>query len=90
MRPFPLTVKVGIEVEDPKEPTFELTVAKVRALVLLAVPSNEDPALVTSPVAVPIVRAVCRAVAVQALPETEVWSHVLLQLVLPAPIVFPL
>ena len=32
--------------------------AIVRALVLFALPSNEEPALVTSPVAVPIVRAV--------------------------------
>lgn len=45
--------------------------AIVRAFVLLAEPSNEEPALVTSPVAVPIVLAVCRAVAVQALPVTE-------------------
>lgn len=36
--------------------------------VLFAVPSNEDPAEVASPVIVPIVRAVCKAVAVQALP----------------------
>lgn len=49
----------------------------VRALVLLAEPSNEEPALVTSPVAVPIVRGVARAVAVQAFPDTLVWSHVL-------------
>lgn len=51
--------------------------AIVRAFVLLAEPSKLEPALVTSPVAVPIVRAVCRAVAVQALPETLVWSQVL-------------
>lgn len=49
---------------------------------MLAVPSNEEPALVTSPVAVPIVLAVCRAVAVQALPVTLVWSPVLVPLVL--------
>ena len=29
MRPLPFTVKLGMLVEDPKDPTFELTVAKV-------------------------------------------------------------
>ena len=45
-----------------------LTVASVRAFVLLALPSKELPALVASPVIVPIVLAVVRAVAVEALP----------------------
>jgi hypothetical protein len=93
MRPFPLTVKEGIEVEEPKEPTLALTVARVVALVLLAVPSKEEPALVISPVSVPIVLAVCSAVAVQALPDTEVWSHVFVQLRVPvaqSAIVIPL
>lgn len=53
--------------------------AIVRAFVLLAEPSKLEPALVTSPVAVPIVRGVARAVAVQALPETLVWSPVFAQ-----------
>ena len=49
----------------------------VIAFVLFAVQSKEEPVLVASPVIVPIVRAVCRAVAVQALPVTLVWSPVL-------------
>lgn len=65
---FALTVKVPAAVALPKDPTFALTVARVRALVLFAVPSNDEPVLVASPVSVPIVLAVCRAVAVQALP----------------------
>lgn len=52
-------------------------------LVLLPVPSKEEPVEVTSPVRVPIVRAVARAVAVQALPDTLVWSHVLVPLEVP-------
>lgn len=79
---FALTVKVPAAVALPKEPTFELTVARVVALVLLAVPSKEEPAVVTSPVRVPIVLAFCRAVAVQALPDTLVWSPVFVPLVL--------
>ena len=31
IRPFPLTVKLGIDVLDPKLPVFVLTVAKVNA-----------------------------------------------------------
>lgn len=57
--------------------------AIVYALVLFAEPLNEEPALVTSPVAVPIVLAFCRVVAVHALPETLVWSPVFVQLVFP-------
>ncbi len=53
-----------------------LILVTVVEFVLLPVPSKLEPALVTSPVRVPIVRAVCRAVAVQALPVTLVWSHV--------------
>lgn len=70
--PFALTVKVQAAVALPKEPTFALTVARVIAFVLLAEPSKELPALVASQVTVPIVLAVCRAVAVQALPDTLV------------------
>lgn len=81
MSPFPFTVAERDCVAEPNEPTLEFTVARVYAFVLFAVPSNEEPALVTSPVAVPIVRAVCRAVAVQALPVTLVWSHVFVPLV---------
>lgn len=44
---------------------------------MLPVQSNVEPELVTSPVAIPIVLPVCSAVAVQALPVTLVWSHVL-------------
>lgn len=66
MRPLPLTVNDGIEVDEPKEPTFALTVAKVRALVLLAEPSKELHALVASPVSVPIVLGVVSAAAVVA------------------------
>lgn len=76
MSPFPFAVTERDCVAEPKEPTLEFTVARVYALVLFAEPSNVEPALVTSPVAVPIVRAVCRAVAVQALPVTLVWSQV--------------
>jgi hypothetical protein len=43
IRPLPLTVKFGIAVLDPKEPTFVLTVARVAA----ALPG---PVAVTSPV----------------------------------------
>lgn len=60
---------------------------------MLAEPSKLEPALVTSPVAIPIVLAVCRAVAVHALPDTLVWSHVLVQLKVPvaqSAIVIPL
>ena len=32
INPLPLTVKVGIEVEDPKDPTLPLTVARVVAV----------------------------------------------------------
>ncbi len=60
--------------------------AIVRAFVLLAEPSKLEPALVTSPVAVPIVRAVCKAVAVQALPETLVWSPVFAPLTVVVPV----
>lgn len=42
-------------------------------LVLLPVPSKLEPVEVTSPVRVPIVRGVARAVAVQAFPVTVVW-----------------
>lgn len=44
-RPLPLTVKVGMEVEEPKLPTFPLTVARV-------VPKEPVPKPVTSPVRV--------------------------------------
>lgn len=50
-----------------------LILVTVVELVLLLVPSNELPALVTSPVRVPIVRGVARAVAVHAFPDTLVW-----------------
>lgn len=76
-----------------KEPTLEFTVARVRAFALFAEPSNEEPALVPSPVIVPIVLPVARAVAVQALPETLVWSHVFVPLKVPvaqSAIVIPL
>ena len=59
---------VGDCVALPNEPTLLLTVAKVKAFVLFAVPSKVLPALVASPVVVPIVLAVCKAVAVPALP----------------------
>ena len=45
INPFPLTVKTGIAVEEPKEPMFRLTVAKVVAL----------PTEVTSPVKLALV-----------------------------------
>jgi hypothetical protein len=77
INPFPFTVKVGIDVDEPNEPTLAFTVAKVVAFVLFPVPSKELPALVTSPVKVPIVLAVCKAVAVPALPVIVVWSPVL-------------
>jgi len=64
MSPFPFTVKVPAAVALPKEPTLLLTVARVVAFVFPAVQSNELPALVTSPVSVPIVLDVCSAVAV--------------------------
>lgn len=41
--PFPLTVKVGIEVEEPNEPTLPLTVAKVAV-------TEPGPDAITSPV----------------------------------------
>lgn len=53
-RPLAFTVTLALV----KEPVLVLTVASVRAFVLFPVPSNELPALVTSPVVVPIVRAV--------------------------------
>lgn len=68
MSHFALTVKVPTAVADQKDHTLALTVASVRAFVLLALPSKELPALVASPVIVPIVLAVVRAVAVEALP----------------------
>ena len=44
--------------------------------VLFAVPLNEAPELVTSPVAMPINLLVCNEVAVPAFPVTLVWSPV--------------
>lgn len=93
IRPFALTVKVPAAVADPKDPTLALTVARVRAFVLLAEPSKLEPALVASPVIVPIVLGVARAVAVQAFPDTDVWSPVFVQLRVPvaqSAIVIPL
>jgi hypothetical protein len=68
IKPFAFAVTVSEVVADPKDPTFEFTVARVKALVLFADPSKELPTLVASPVIVPIVRAVCNVVAVPALP----------------------
>ena len=57
--------------EEAVTPEFKVAPVKVPAadvIVILPVPSKEVPL---------IVRAVCRAVAVPAFPETEVWSPVL-------------
>jgi hypothetical protein len=43
IRPFPFTVKEGMEVVDPKEPVLEFTVARVAA-------TDPAPLAVTSPV----------------------------------------
>lgn len=63
VKPFALTVCVATLEAEPNEPTFELTVASVVALLLFAVPLNPLPALVTSPVRVPIVRDVVKEAA---------------------------
>ena len=79
---------VPVEVAPPRVSTIAPTVVSSRtvraAAVIVAVSGTPVeavvlPALVTSPVAVPIVRGVARAVAVQALPETLVWSPVFAQ-----------
>lgn len=52
---------------------------------LFAEPLKLEPALVTSPVAVPIVLEFCKVVAVPALPDTVVWSPVLFPLTVVVP-----
>ena len=66
-RPFAFTVSTGIAVVEPKLPTFELTVAKVRAPDTAAVPSTAERVAVASPVKLRF-RAVAHLVAVDALP----------------------
>jgi hypothetical protein len=52
IRPFPFTVKIGIAVEEPKDPTFEFTVARVR----VALPGPEAvPSPVRDVIAAPVV-----------------------------------
>lgn len=63
-----------------------LILVTVVEFVLLPVPSKLEPVEVTSPVRVPIVRGVARAVAVHAFPDTLVWSPVLVQDAVPHPI----
>lgn len=41
IKPLPLTVNVGIAVEDPKVPTLLFTVARVPAAVTLPLPSKD-------------------------------------------------
>ena len=57
VNPFAFIVITGIAVDEPVVPAVA-TVANVNAFVLFAVPSKELPALVASPVVIPIVRAV--------------------------------
>jgi hypothetical protein len=87
-RPLAFTVKVPAAVALPYDPTFELTVASVPPAVTFTLPSKFPLDHATSPV-IAMVRAVCSAVAVPALPVMVVWSPVLLPLTLtaPAPIV---
>jgi hypothetical protein len=61
INPFPLTVSVGMDVEEPKLPVFVLTVARVVAL----------PLLVKSPVRFALV-VTCPAVKLAAVPVNPV------------------
>ena len=65
--PLAFTVIAGTCVEDPNEPTFELTVASVDVPVTSPEPSNDAEVQLTSPV-MPIVLPVASVVAVDALP----------------------
>lgn len=66
MRPFPSTVMLALV----KEPTLAFTVARVPAAVTLPVPSKLGEVYAKSPV-IAIVRPVCSAAAVPALPVIE-------------------
>lgn len=70
INPLPFTVNVGMEVEEPKLPTLELTVARVPTAVTFPDPSKEGEVYVKSP-DIDIVRAVARMVAVSALPVRD-------------------
>jgi len=69
-KPFAFTVSTGIAVEEPKDPTFEFTVARVKAADTFAVPSTPERVAVPSPVR-DRSRAVAHEVAVSALPVTS-------------------
>ncbi len=69
-KPLALTVRTGICVAEPTEPTSLLTVANVVLNATAPVPSKETAAAVASPVTLKL-RALASAVAVSALPVTS-------------------
>ncbi len=74
LRPVKVPTLVNDEAVTPEAKVVPVSVPAAAVTVILAVPSNDTPL---------IVRGVCRAVAVPALPLTEVWSPVLVPLLLP-------